>query len=131
MFGDEEFGTHPCVVRSWVMFCYIVSDVVFVAGRPIDEELVLMDLVANPMKSHVNCFGPFVFHGFIYKSNCGGVVDLHWGEGLGVANFFKCNLDWHGFFCCKVCCRDFGFHCGTHDIVDDFFQCVYDTIHGW
>jgi len=46
------------------------------AGTPKNVELALADPVVNPIKSHVDGFGPLLFHGVIGNAAGGAVVGL-------------------------------------------------------
>jgi hypothetical protein len=46
------------------MLCEVVAKV-FSAGLPIDDKLVLFDLIANPLEAHVHCAGFALFEGVI------------------------------------------------------------------
>ena len=51
---------------------------------PVDKELALACMVADPVKAHVNRFRSFLIDGAVGKSVNGGVVDLDWSGRLQV-----------------------------------------------
>ena len=61
--------THVFVVRSWMVFGDIVGEFVAFSRDPENCELTLFDSVADPVKSHVNGFGAFVFDGAVGESD--------------------------------------------------------------
>ena len=46
------------------------------SGGPKDMELVLIDAVLQPVKSHVHGSGPDLFDRSVGNTNCCGIVDL-------------------------------------------------------
>ena len=54
------------------------------AGLPVDEELTLACVVADPTKAHVDCFRSFLLDGVVSEAVGGGVVDLDWNGRLWV-----------------------------------------------
>ena len=72
------------MVGSMVMFGEVVG-AVQLAFTPEDGELVLFDAVTDPIKSHVDGFGAFLFDGVVGDSSCGGVVGDNWRWWLWVA----------------------------------------------
>ncbi len=55
-FRDEEGVVNFAVMRGWMMLCEVVGEVLS-AGLPVDDELVLLDLIANPVEAHVHGAG--------------------------------------------------------------------------
>ena len=53
-----------------------------------DYELALLDSVSNPVKAHVNGFGPFLFDSVIGDTFGTGVVGLNGSGWLGVSQEF-------------------------------------------
>ncbi len=41
-------------MRCWVMLGEVVAEV-FSAGSPVDDELVLLDSIPDPVETHVHC----------------------------------------------------------------------------
>jgi hypothetical protein len=70
---------------------------IFWTGLPIDKELVLADTVFDPVKTHVDGFGYFLFDCVVCKSGHSGVVGLHGCGWSGVAKFVEREANWLGF----------------------------------
>jgi hypothetical protein len=79
---------------TWRMVFGMVVTESFWTGPPIDEELVLADMVFDPLKLHVDGFRSFLFDCVVRKANCSGVVGLHGFGWLGVAKFVKRDTNW-------------------------------------
>ena len=60
-------GTHFPVMGGRVVLGEVVTFVVL-ARLPKDVKLALSDTITDPVKAHVNCLGPFLFHCVIYDS---------------------------------------------------------------
>ena len=60
----EVVVTYASVVRSGVMFCEIITEV-RTTGLPVNFELALIASVANPIKTHIHCFGSLLFDGVV------------------------------------------------------------------
>jgi hypothetical protein len=63
-FGEQIGGADLLMVGVAVMFGELIS-LVENAFSPVDDKLVLMSTVANPIKLHVNCFGSFLLDGVV------------------------------------------------------------------
>ena len=61
----------------------IITSVV-VAGFPIYFELTLSTSVTDPIETHINFLGEFLFDGVCGESYGGGVVHLNFGGWLGM-----------------------------------------------
>jgi hypothetical protein len=57
-------------MRCWAMLGEVVAEV-FSAGSPVDDELVLLDSVANPVETHVHCSGFALLEGVVCDSGSG------------------------------------------------------------
>jgi hypothetical protein len=57
-------------MRCWVMLGEVV-DKVFSAGSPVDDELVLLDSIANPVEAHVHRAGFALLEGVVCDSGSG------------------------------------------------------------
>jgi len=79
-------------MRSWVMFGEIIS-LVGCARAPETVTLPLMYLIAQTIKEHVQCFGPFLFDSVISNSTGIVVVSFEWGSQLWVAQLFQGSAD--------------------------------------
>lgn len=86
----------------------IVGSVGF-AGPPVNVELFLADTVAHPIISHVDCLGALLFDGVVGNSGGSAIVGDHGGGWLGVAEFFKADTGWTGFFGVEEEGSQFGF----------------------
>ena len=71
------------MIGGWVVFCMIIISVV-VARFPIYFELALSTSVADPIETHIDGLGAFLFDGVCGKFYGGGVVHLHFGGRLGI-----------------------------------------------
>ena len=72
------------MVCSRVVLGVIVTEV-SAAGFPINQKLFLEGAISDPIKTHVNGFGAFLFDGVVGKALSSGVVNLDGGGGLWVA----------------------------------------------
>ena len=43
---------------------------------PVNEKLTLTDTIANPVESHVDCFGATLFDSIVGDAACGAIVGL-------------------------------------------------------
>jgi hypothetical protein len=57
-------------MRCWVMLGEVVAEA-FSAGSPVDDELVLLDSIANPVETHVHCAGFALLEGVVCDSGSG------------------------------------------------------------
>ena len=69
-----------------MVLCSVVAMVVF-PGIPIDSELSLFHPVTEPIESHVDCFGSFLFNGIVDDTSRGTVVRFEWSGRLFVSQF--------------------------------------------
>jgi hypothetical protein len=67
--GVEKRGAHETMVTRGVMFRVIVAEV-FGAWSPIYEELSLLFTVFEPVESHVQGLGAFLFDGVVGEAGC-------------------------------------------------------------
>ncbi len=51
-------------MRCWVMLGEVVAEV-FSAGSPVDDGLVLLDWIANPVETHIHCAGFALLEGVV------------------------------------------------------------------
>jgi hypothetical protein len=70
---------HEAMMGRGVMFGEIVGEVVG-AFAPVDEKLTLLYAVADPIKSHVDCFGAALFDCVVGNTSCADIVCLN-GRG--------------------------------------------------
>jgi hypothetical protein len=92
----------------------LIGEIVF-TGTPMNNELALLDSIADPVESHVDCFGPALFDCFVGNASGTGIVGLVWCGCLWMAHFLECNTEWdtvasvveHGAeFCLGGRCHD-------------------------
>jgi hypothetical protein len=57
-------------MRCWLMLGEVVAKV-FSAGLPVDDELVLLDSIENPVEAHVHCAGFALLEGVVCDSGSG------------------------------------------------------------
>ena len=67
-----------------MMFCEIIGIIVN-AASPVDQKFTLANPVADPIESHVDCFGAALFDRGIDDSGGASVVGLNGSGRLGVA----------------------------------------------
>ena len=76
----ESDRAHKLMVCSTMVLRSVVS-VVVLAKIPVDSALALLYPVSEPIESHVNCFGSFLFDGVIDDtSSSAAVVCLEWSR---------------------------------------------------
>ena len=74
--GDMMFG---------MMMLFEIVGAVSRSAPPIDMVLSLSDAVADPIETHIHCFGSFLLHGFIGNAAGCTVVSYHRSGRLGMA----------------------------------------------
>ena len=87
---------------------------------PEDVELALGCEIFEPIESHVDGFGLFLFNGACEDATCGDIVGFQWCRGLGVSQFDEALADGQCFLCIEVKGSHFSFGCGCHYSFDDF-----------
>ena len=85
-------------------------------------------MVADPVETHVDCFGALLFDGAICKSDDGRVVNLHGRGRLGLAEFAEQCADGDGFLSIDIDGTNFGFGDRSHDVGHDFVHSVDGSI---
>ena len=108
----------------------IITSVV-VAGFPIYFELALSASVTDPIETHIDGLGAFLFDGVRGKSYGGGVVHLYFGGRLRMIHFLQCGSDWDSLPTIDVSCSYFGFCRRSHDIVHDLGDTVDWAVRFW
>ena len=78
----------------WVIVFSVVIPKILASRLPVDEKLALLCSVLDRIKSHINCFGAFLFDCVIGKTYCSGVVYLYWGGWLGMSHFLQSCANW-------------------------------------
>ena len=108
-------------MRFGVMLAEIISSVLC-AGLPKHMKLTLLGAVAYPIETHVDGFGSLLSNVVIDNTRGSGVVGLHRGWWLWVAEFFKGNTEWAGMLCVQKKGGKFGFsgtgQDGAHDLAE-------------
>ena len=79
------------------------------AAFPKHVKLAVAHTVTDPVKAHVNGFGPLLFDSIGGDASGGAVVSLDRRCRLGVAEFFKADTDWASFFTIVIHATKFGF----------------------
>ena len=100
-----------------VMFTHVISRVT-VSWAPVDKKLVLSDTVADPIKPHIDSFSSFQFYAGVSKANCGCVVDLDRGRGLGVTHLDEGDAKWEGFLSGEEGGANFYLSGGAHHVLE-------------
>jgi hypothetical protein len=59
---------------------------------PMNIELTLLDLISNPIITHINCFRLSLFDSIVYNSRCAFVIGLDWSGLLGMTHSFKSSV---------------------------------------
>ena len=111
------------------MFREIIPFVVF-SGFPINLELPLSYTVADPIKSHVNCFGSFLFHCVVDYALGTGIVCLDGGCWLWVAQENEALSEGASVLCVVKKSAYLRFGGGCHDVVHDGAVYVDGSIEG-
>jgi hypothetical protein len=108
------------VRSSRMMFGEIIGSIRLTLA-PINLKLALANPIADPIKTHIDCFGPpFLFDSAGCDAVGSIVVSGHGSCGLGVSHFFKSNAQRASFLAIVEQGSKFGF-CGTgkdfaHDV---------------
>ena len=100
MWSVQNYLAHFAVVVNWVVLGVIIRDVA-ASGSPENMELLLVDAILHPVKSHVHRFGSDLFDGAVRDAACRGVVDLNRGGRLRVSHFDERDADGHGLLAVK------------------------------
>ena len=67
---------HDSMVGWGMVFCLVIPKILVSRSR-VDDKLALFCSVLDLIKSHINCFGEFLFDCANGKTYCSGVVDFH------------------------------------------------------
>ena len=101
-----------------MVFGVIVAEV-FGSRTPVNEELFLVYSVFDPVESHVDGFGSFMFDCVIREAFGGGVVHLHGGWWLRMTDLFQGGSNGDCLLAIDVRGTDFGFSRRAHDVAHD------------
>ena len=108
--GVQVSGTDGLVVGRGMMFGEVVGTVCG-AFAPVDLKLALAYAIADPVKTHVDRFGPFLFDSVSDNSTGGVIIGGHRGGWLRVPHFGKSNAERACFFAIVEERTEFGFSC--------------------
>lgn len=75
------------MMRGWVVSREVVG-AIRLAFAPLNLELALANMIADPIKAHVDGFQPFLFDGVSGNAASGIVIGRHGRGGLRVPHFF-------------------------------------------
>ena len=98
---SEKFWSHIDVVSCCMMLCPIVS-VIELAWTPVKAELLLCFSIAEPMESHIHCFGSFGCDFTIDDCVCHGIICLDGSGWLFVAHLLQNDSYVHCLSCHDV-----------------------------
>jgi hypothetical protein len=98
----EEVWPHTAVVGGRVMLLGVIIGKIVCSGPPVDQELPLAGPVLDPVESHVDGLGSFLFDGVVGESFGSGVMDLHWGWRLRMTHLFERCPNGDGFLSVHV-----------------------------
>ena len=112
------------------MLLSVIITKILGARPPVDKELALTGPILDPIKTHVDCLGAFLFDGVICKALGSRVVYLHWSGRLGMTEFFERGTDGYSFRAVDVGCSNFGFGGRSHDVAHDSGDGEKWTIQG-
>ena len=98
---------------------------------PIDVELLLADSVTDPVKTHVDSFGAFLFDSVVGDAGGSAVVGLERGRWLGMAEFFEVDANGAGFFAVVEEGSEFGFGRTGEDFTHDLAENVDGAVRRW
>ena len=85
----KVLGSHALVMGCSVMFCEIVCKIC-TSRSPKDMKLILVNVIAYLVETHVDSFGALLFDMIFCNPCCGGVIHLNGSGGLRVPLFFQC-----------------------------------------
>jgi hypothetical protein len=101
-----------------VVFGEVIGKVGF-AGLPMDAEVALADMVADPIETHVDCFRSALFDGIIDDAMGTGVIDLDGCWRLRPIHFFEGDAKRTGVLGVVKACTNFCFGGGRKDVAHD------------
>ena len=115
------------MVGRWMMFCRIVGHVTL-SWFPMDNKLFTGDTIFQPIKSHIDGFGAFLFNRASEDTLSGDVIGREWRWWLRMAHLDKALSDWQDGLSVYVQGTNFGFGGRSHDVLDDFCEDQKGTI---
>ena len=110
---------HLLVMRWGVMFGMIIYQILG-SRSSVNDKLALLGPILDPIKTHVNSLGSFLFYGAIGESDSKSVVDLHGSGRLGMPHFLKILAERDVFLPIDVGSSHFCFIRGAHDVAQYF-----------
>ena len=93
----QIFMAHSFVMFGCMVLCKVIG-AVDCGLAPVDVILALAHAIANPIKSHVDCFGPFLFDGVIGETGGRGVVGFDGSGWLWVPKLGQARPNRASFF---------------------------------
>jgi hypothetical protein len=85
-------------------------------------KLALSNTIANPVKAHIDSFGPFLFDDVVGDTRGGAVVSLDGSRRLQMAKFFETNAYRACFSTIMVHTSDLSFGVAGHDFARRIWQ---------
>ena len=102
------------------MFGGVVPQIGFAAG-PADGKLFLVDsAIFEPVPTHINAFGTFLFHGTVDDTTSGQIISADWCWWLWMSHFQGGLTLFHKFLGIHEKHSYFSFHSGSHDTFNNF-----------
>jgi hypothetical protein len=62
---------------------------IFFSRKIFDVKLLLDNCICNPEKLHFHGVRMLQFNCIVGDANCGKIITVNWGRGLGMAHFFQ------------------------------------------
>lgn len=109
---NELVMLHGMMLREIISF-------VHVAAFPKNVKLAFAHMVSDPVKVHVNGFGPLLFDSIGGNASVGNVVSLDKHCWLGVAEYFKVDMDWASFLAIVIHSTECSFSGTGQDFAHD------------
>ena len=125
--GIQVRGPNGLMMRGRMMFGE-VDGAFGLAFAPIDLKLALAYTIADPIKPHIDCFGPFLFYSAGCDAACGIVVGCHGCGWLGVPHFFEGDAQRTGSFAVMEQSAYFGFGGARENLTNDVAQNVHGAV---
>jgi hypothetical protein len=113
-----------------MMFCEIIRFVQY-SFFPENKKLILADAVADPIKTHVDGFRPFLFDAVVGNAGSGAVVGLDRSGRLRMAKFFEGDPQWACFFAIVEEGGEFSFSGTGENFAHDLAKDVDGAVGGW
>ena len=101
-----------------MMFCHVFAFILW-ARHPIVAKLKLLDVIVQPVETHVHGFHAERGGGVVDHSKCRRVVILDGRRGLGEAHLDEIMTGWDRFTTINVEVADLGLGCRGRDGFDD------------